>query len=232
MIARQLVPQKVEQLDDALDNLLERNRNWVARKTDHDPEFFARLVGQRRPGFFWIGCSDSRVPATEIVDLDPGEMFVHRNVANIASPDDPSFAAALEFAVQTLQVDHVMVVGHYGCGGIHAAIKPAATGAVDEWLRPLRDLVAAHASTLKNLDEGTRLHRLCELNVIEQVRQLSENSIVRDAWRQERPLRIHGLVYAIGDGLLARVCGVTSGTDAALRFYGSYSDLSRKDGHP
>lgn len=157
-----------------VDDLLTRNRNWVRRKTFADPSFFKRLVGQQRPRYFWIGCSDSRVPATEIVDLDPGEMFVHRNVGNLAPADDPNFNAALSFAIDTLKVRHVIVVGHYGCGGVAAAWQPPAATPVGRWLAPLRDLRSHHAAPLASLaDDGARRDRLCELNVIEQVRALA-----------------------------------------------------------
>lgn len=222
MIDGRAAPNASNDPDCALDALLERNRLWVARKTDQEPTFFARLVGQQRPRYFWIGCSDSRVPATEIVDLDPGEMFVHRNVANIASSDDPSFSAGLMFAVQTLRVEHILVVGHYGCGGIHAALQPAANDTVSEWLRPIRDLAAFHADALDSLETGNRNHRLCELNVIEQVRQVARHPVVRDAWESGCALQIHGLVYGIGDGLLARICNVTSNADGAFQRQSSY----------
>jgi carbonic anhydrase len=190
-----------------LDDLIARNRAWVRRKTESDPRFFERLVGQQRPAYFWIGCSDSRVPATEIVDLDPGEMFVHRNVANLAPAGDANFNAALKFAVDELRVRHVIVVGHYGCGGIRAATDTMADDPVGRWLSPVRALYRRHRSSSRSIhDGGSCEDRLCELNVIDQVGGLSSNPIIASAWAQGRGPTIHGLVYAIGDGLIGSVC--------------------------
>lgn len=189
--------------DDVLSALFARNRAWAQGKTEHDPGFFSRLVGQQRPRYFWIGCSDSRVPATEIVDLDPGEMFVHRNVANLALRDDPSFAAALQFAVEVLEVQHIIVVAHYGCGGIQSAMAPRTDDAIGAWLDPVRALRAAPIGT-KACDGSA--DRLCERNVVSQVDALATNPLVRAAWDRRSPLILHGWVYAIGDGLLYPVC--------------------------
>ena len=182
--------------------LFERNRAWAGRKTRHDPGFFSRLVGQQRPRYFWIGCSDSRVPATEIVDLDPGEMFVHRNVANLTLTDDPSFTAALQFAVDVLAVQHVIVVGHYGCGGVQAAMAGDSDDATGRWLQPLRrqylEAVACHQPPSPD--------RLCEDNVAAQVAALVTNPLITAAWGRGADLTLHGWVYAIGDGLLRTVC--------------------------
>ena len=180
--------------------LLERNANWAARRGGADPGFFHRLVGQQRPRFFWIGCCDSRVPATEIVDLDPGEMFVHRNVANLASADDPSFAAALQFAVRELRVRHVIVTGHYGCGGIQASLDGNAVGALARWLRPVRDLMETDGG--HHAPSDWTAERLCESNVLAQVSGLAANAVVRQAWSVGSALSLHSWVYAIGDGLL------------------------------
>lgn len=198
-----------------LDHLIVRNRAWARRKTQADPHFFERLLGQQRPAYFWIGCSDSRVPATEIVDLDPGEMFVHRNVANLAPADDPNFAAALTFAVDELRVRDIIVVGHYGCGGIHtAAHGTAADNAVGRWLAPIRALYRQHQAALAAIEQtGAREDRLCELNVAEQVRHLAANPIIARAWANGHDLNIHGLVYGIGDGLIATTCDAISHHD-------------------
>lgn len=194
-----------------LDDLIARNRSWVQRKTRADPRFFERLVGQQHPDYFWIGCSDSRVPATEIVDLDPGEMFVHRNVANLAPERDPNFSAALLFAVDVLRVRHVIVVGHYGCGGVHAAPDAEGNDPIGRWLAPLRALYSRHRSSLMALDsDSVREDRLCELNVVEQVNGLSYNPIITRAWQNGRDLTLHGLIYAIGDGLIGSVCPAIS----------------------
>lgn len=192
-------------------DLLARNRKWAKRKTQHDPQFFDRLVGLQCPDYFWIGCSDSRVPATEIVDLEPGEMFVHRNVGNLVPPGDINFNATLLFAVDVLRVLHVMVVGHYGYGGVRAARKAVTNDAVGQWLAPVRSLCREPRSTLFALrDEQAREDRLCELNVIAQVELLSANPIIRQAWQDGRDLTVHGLIYAIGDGLLQSVCAPES----------------------
>jgi carbonic anhydrase len=189
--------------NDDLGDLLDRNRAWAASKTGSDPSFFQRLVGQQRPRYFWIGCSDSRVPATEIVALDPGEMFVHRNVANICDPRDPNFAAALEFAVGVLEVRHIIVVGHYGCGGIQAAMGEATEDAIGRWLVPIRELHRRRSGSADAGREGP--DGLCRHNVVEQVEALRDNPVVRAAWAAGRRLSIHGWVYAIGDGLLKPV---------------------------
>lgn len=201
-----------------LDDLLARNHSWVGRKTLVDPDFFARQVGQQRPDYFWIGCSDSRVPATEIVDLDPGEMFVHRNVANLAPGDDANFNAALHFAVEVLRVRHVIVVGHYGCGSVHAASRAVGNDPVGRWLAPLHALYLRHRSSLMTLgDDAAREDRLCELNVVEQVSGRSRNPIITEAWRDGRELSLHGLIYAIRDGLIASVCAAVSGPGDQLQ---------------
>lgn len=176
--------------------LFARNRAWARSRTLEDAGFFSRLVGQQRPRYFWIGCSDSRVPATEIVDLDPGEMFVHRNVANLAIASDPNFAAALQFAVEVLEVEHIIVVGHYGCGGIHAAMAAETHDAIGRWLAPVRAL---------HHPDPADANALCERNVVAQVEALAVDPLIRGAW-ERRALTLHGWVYAIGDGLLHAVC--------------------------
>ncbi|MGE4431018.1 MAG: carbonic anhydrase [Sphingobium sp.] len=204
--------------DGGLVPLFDRNRAWAQAKTHSDPGFFSRLVGQQRPRYFWIGCSDSRVPATEIVDLDPGEMFVHRNVANLAIATDPGFAAALQFAVEVLRVRHVIVVGHYGCGGIGAAMAEETDDAIGRWLAPVRALHHAHGhdhgkacgqasdAASEAVPDAAKANALCERNVVAQVEALSGNPIIREAWARRAPLTLHGWVYAIGDGLLRTVC--------------------------
>lgn len=193
---------EIEGEEGDLKALFSRNRAWASGKTRTDPAFFSRLVGQQRPDYFWIGCSDSRVPATEIVNLDPGEMFVHRNVANLAVADDPNFAAALQFAVEALEVRHIIVVGHYGCGGIGAAMAEETDDAIGRWLAPVRQLHHRHGGEADAADAN----KLCERNVTAQVLALSENPLVRAAWARGAPLALHGWVYAIGDGLLRTVC--------------------------
>lgn len=194
----------IEQYGCGLLPLLARNRAWASAKTLDDPGFFSRLLGQQRPRYFWIGCSDSRVPATEIVDLDPGEMFVHRNVANLVIASDPNFAAALQFAVEVLRVQHIIVVGHYGCGGIHAAMAAETHDAIGRWLAPVRAL--HHAQGCKAAPDLMDANALCERNVVTQVEALASNPVVRAAWERQAALTLHGWVYAIADGLLQTVC--------------------------
>lgn len=201
--------------DDDLSSLFGRNRDWAHGKIDCDPGFFRRLVGQQKPRYFWIGCSDSRVPATEIVDLDPGEMFVHRNVANLALADDPNFAAALQFAVNVLEVQHIIVVGHYGCGGIQAAMGPESDDAIGRWLAPVRRLHGAHPC--KSSPDNQDRNALCEWNVEAQVEALRANPVVRACWARQAPLMLHGWVYAIGDGLLRKVCEPVASQQAHIR---------------
>ncbi len=159
------------------------NRAWAARKVAADPDFFRRLERQQAPDYLWIGCSDSRVPANEIVDLDPGQLFVHRNVANLAPPQDANYLSVLQFAVDVLQVKHIMVVGHYGCGGVKAAVDGKRRGLVDHWLHPIREVYQDHRGELEAIaDEDARLDRLCELNVIRQVRNVASDVFIQEAW--------------------------------------------------
>jgi carbonic anhydrase len=186
-----------------LDDLKDNNRRWAAGKLSVDPGFFKRLEGQQSPEYLWIGCSDSRVPANEIVDLDPGELFVHRNVANLAPPQDANYLSVLQFAVDVIKVKHIMVVGHYGCGGVAAAVDGQRRGLVDHWLHPIRETYADHKDELEALVEGRpRLDRLCELNVIRQVKNVASDVFVQDAWARGQPLCVHGWVYSISNGLI------------------------------
>ncbi|HEX3700001.1 MAG TPA: carbonic anhydrase [Phenylobacterium sp.] len=186
-----------------LDDLKANNRAWAERKVAEDPGFFKRLAGQQAPEFLWIGCADSRVPATEIVDLDPGEMFVHRNIANLAPPQDANYLSVLQFAVDVLKVKHVLVVGHYGCGGIAAAVDGGRRGLIDHWLHPIREVAHEHRHELAALpEEQARLNRLCELNVIRQVRNVASDVFVQDAWARGQSLCVHGWVYSVADGLV------------------------------
>jgi carbonic anhydrase len=186
-----------------LDNLKEGNCAWAARMVSEDPEFFRRLERQQAPQYLWIGCSDSRVPANTIVGLDPGELFVHRNVANLASPQDANYLSVLQFAVDVLKVNHIMVVGHYGCGGVSAAIDGQRRGLVDHWLHPIREVFREHRSELDDIVEiRARLDRLCELNVMRQVRNVASDVFVLDAWARGQKLAVHGWVYSIADGLI------------------------------
>lgn len=187
----------------ATDELIENNRAWARRKVTLDPDFFARLVRQQSPSYLWIGCSDSRVPANEIVGLDPGELFVHRNVANLAPPQDANYLSVLQYAVEVLGVRDILVVGHYGCGGVIAATEHIHHGLIDHWLTPIRLLAAEHQTELMSLpDDASRHDRLCELNVIRQVRNVAFNPFVLAAWEAEKALTVHGWCYSIRDGLV------------------------------
>jgi carbonic anhydrase len=186
-----------------LDDLKANNRRWAARRLDADPGFFKRLVGQQAPEYLWIGCSDSRVPANEIVDLDPGEVFVHRNIANLAPPQDANYLSVLQFAVDVLKVKHVLVVGHYGCGGIAAAVDGRRRGLIDHWLHPIREVCHHHRQELDAIpEERARLDRLCELNVIRQVQNVASDVFVQDAWARGQSIFVHGWVYSLETGLV------------------------------
>ena len=183
--------------------LFERNRTWAAQVRASDPSFFSSLAQQQSPEFLWIGCSDSRVPANQITGLAPGEVFVHRNVANLVVHTDLNCLSVLEFAIDLLKVRHVIVCGHYGCSGVHAALTGQKVGLADNWLRHVQDVRELHAAELDAIgDQDTRERRLCELNVIEQVRHVCESTAVQDAWARGQPLAVHGWIYGLEDGLL------------------------------
>ena len=201
----------------SLTHLIENNRRWAAGVNARQPDFFRRLAAQQSPRYLWIGCSDSRVPANEIVDLLPGELFVHRNVANVVVHTDFNCLSVLQFAVDVLKVEHVIVVGHYACGGIRAALEESAHGLIDNWLRHVQDVALRHAAALGGRDDfGWRVDRLCELNVIEQVVHVARTTIVEEAWRRGQPLTLHGLVYGLADGVL-RDLGVEARSADELR---------------
>ena len=186
-----------------LSELFENNRAWADRLRQQDPDFFLKLSRQQTPQYLWIGCSDSRVPATEIVDLMPGEMFVHRNVANLVVHTDLNCLSVMQFAVDILKVRHIIVTGHYGCGGVLAVWRGERAGLVDHWLRHIRDVRHKHAERLAAIgDDDAAANRLCELNVIEQALNVCHTTIVRDAWERGQPLAVHGWVYGLHDGLL------------------------------
>jgi len=192
-----------------LDHLKANNRAWAARMIARDAGFFSRLERQQTPEYLWIGCSDSRVPANQIVDVDPGQIFVHRNVANLAPPQDANYLSVLQFAVEVLKVKHIMVVGHYGCGGVNAAVDGKRRGLVDHWLHPIREVCHAHRHELDAiLDPDARLDRLCELNVIRQVRNVASDIIVQGVWARGQDLCVHGWIYSLGNGLVTDL-GVT-----------------------
>jgi len=187
----------------SLPHLFEKNRTWAESIVPQDPTFFSKLAQQQTPEFLWIGCSDSRVPANQIIGLLPGDVFVHRNVANVVVHTDLNCLSVLQFAIDVLKVRHVIVCGHYGCGGVGAALRGERHGLVDNWLAHVRDVIAKHESRLAVLtDAAERLARLCELNVVEQVVNVSQTTVVRDAWQRGQPLTVHGWIYGIDDGLL------------------------------
>ncbi len=203
-----------------LEQLKANNRAWAEGKAAADPTFFPRLVAQQSPDYLWIGCSDSRVPANEIIGLDPGEVFVHRNVANLAPPQDANYLSVLQFAVEILEVKHILVVGHYGCGGIAAAIDGRRRGLVDHWLHPIREVAHDRRAELAAIAEPeARLDRLCELNVVRQVRNVASDLFVREAWAAGRPLSVHGWVYSLATGLVRDLdTTVASAAELAERF--------------
>ena len=185
-----------------LAELFERNRAWAAAMVATDPGFFAELAKRQSPEYLWIGCSDSRVPANQIVGLQPGDVFVHRNVANVVVHTDLNCLSVLQYAVDVLGVRHVIVCGHYGCGGVAAALAGTRHGLIDNWLRHVTDVGEKHAAELDSLPADRRLDRLCELNVAEQVANVCQTTIVGDAWARGQNLTVHGLVYGLEDGLL------------------------------
>ncbi|MBE9548616.1 MAG: carbonate dehydratase [Proteobacteria bacterium] len=187
---------------DKLDHLFENNQAWAAAIKAEDPGFFARLSKQQHPEYLWIGCSDSRVPANQIVDLPPGDVFVHRNIANVVVHTDLNCLSVIQFAVDVLKVKHIIVCGHYGCGGIAAALDEEERGLIDNWLRHIKDVGRFHAGKLEGLEHQQKLDLLCELNVIEQVNNVSSSTIVQNAWNRGADLSIHGWIYNIENGIL------------------------------
>ena len=192
----------------SLPQLFEQNRAWARRMTERDPHVFEKLSQLQAPQYLWIGCSDSRVPANEIVDLAPGEMFVHRNVANVVVHSDLNCLSVLQFAVDVLRVKHIIVCGHYGCGGVRAALESKRHGLVDHWLRHVRDVAHDCRSEIDGLDGDAQVNRLCELNVIAQARNVAVTPAVQETWAAGRELEVHGWIYGLSDGLL-RDLGVT-----------------------
>ena len=203
-----------------LENLLERNRAWSEKMTAADPDFFKRLSQQQTPQYLWIGCSDSRVSANEIVGLLPGEMFVHRNVANVVVHTDLNCLSVIQYAVEVLKVRHIIVCGHYGCGGVKAALENSKHGLIDNWLRHVQDVRHQHEAALAAIaDAGGRFKTLCELNVIEQVLNVSRTTIVQSAWERGQELGVHGWIYGLGDGLLREldIC-ITNREELAAKY--------------
>ncbi len=183
--------------------LLENNRRWAAAKVAEDPEFFARLVNQQTPEYLWIGCSDSRVPANQITGLAPGEVFVHRNVANVVIQTDFNLLSVLQFAIDVLKVKHVIVCGHYGCGGVKAALENARHGIIDNWLRHIRNIARRQADELERLDPMQAVNRLCEMNVVANADNVARTTIVEDAWARGQELLVHSWIYDLANGRIA-----------------------------
>ena len=189
-----------------LKHLFDQNRHWAAEITRENPDFFSELAAQQTPEYLWIGCSDSRVPANQIIDLSPGQVFVHRNIANVVVHTDLNCLSVMHFAVEVLKVKHIIVCGHYGCGGVRAAMEDKDHGVIDHWLRHIKDVGRLNADKLKGLDEDQKTNLLCELNVIEQVSNVCNSPVVKKAWNEGRELFVHGWIYNIENGLLKDLC--------------------------
>lgn len=197
-----------------IEELLESNSDWAKKITKEDPDFFKRLSKQQNPEYLWIGCADSRVPANQIIDIDPGEVFVHRNIANVVVHSDLNCLSVIQFAVEVLKVKHILVVGHYGCGGIRAALEPSPHGLIDNWLGHIKDVYRFHRDKVDECaTEQERINLMCELNVREQVMNVCNTTIVRDAWARGQQLSVHGWVYSIEDGRVRDLSVRVSGAD-------------------
>ena len=203
-----------------LKHLFDQNRAWAADVLARTPEFFSKLSQQQSPAYLWIGCADSRVPANEIVRLLPGEIFVHRNVANVVVHTDLNCLSCIQYAVEVLRVKHIIVCGHYGCGGVQAAMENRTLGLIDNWLRHVQDVQQKHAVQLNGLSPERRLARLCELNVIEQVMNVTQTTVVRGAWERMQDLTVHGWVYSLEDGLLRDLKMGASGVKESFEAFG------------
>lgn len=202
-----------------IEKLLEHNKEWAAARVREDPDYFKRLTGLQAPRYLWIGCSDSRVPANVITGLEPGEVFVHRNVANLLHPGDLNGLSVMQFAVEVLKVEHIIVCGHYGCGGVAAAADGLRHGLIDHWLRPIMDVHERFSPDLSALpDARARLDRLCELNVEQTVLRVTQTPVVQDAWAAGRDLAVHGWVYSLEDGIIRNLDCSIGGLEAARGF--------------
>lgn len=190
---------------ESLKKLLDNNRDWAAKQVGEDPEFFSRLAKQQTPEYLWIGCSDSRVPANQITGLQPGEVFVHRNVANLVIQTDFNLLSVLQYAVDVLKVKHVIVCGHYGCGGVRAALENPRLGLIDNWLRHIQNIARRREDELSKLSEEDAVDRLCELNVVANAENLTRTTIVQDAWKRGQDLDVHSWIYRLDTGLITSV---------------------------
>lgn len=187
------------------EELIRRNREWAESIRSHSPDYFPHLAKLQKPEYFWIGCADARVPANVIAGLEPGEVFVHRNVANVVHSADLNLLSALQFAIESLSIRKIIVCGHYGCGGVHAACEDRSHGLVDHWIEPIRSLNHIHAGELDSLDDEARRDRLAELNVVQSVARIAETPILRTAWAEGRKVELHGMIYALADGRLHKL---------------------------
>ncbi|MFN3985880.1 MAG: carbonate dehydratase [Rhodocyclaceae bacterium] len=211
------------------EQLFANNRNWAENKRAEDPEFFTRLVNQQSPEYLWIGCSDSRVPANQIVGLAPGEIFVHRNVANLVVHTDLNALSVIQYAVDALRVKHILVVGHYGCGGVKAALNNSRIGLIDNWLRHVQDVRDRHETVLEAIDDPKlRLDRMCELNVMQQVVNVCQSTVVREAWKRGQQVAVHGWCYDLADGLIRDLQVSSRCRDEALDLYRDAADRCQR----
>ncbi len=206
-------------MSEELRHLLANNRRWAAATEQREPGFFTRLAQQQSPRYMWIGCADSRVPANEITGLDPGEVFVHRNVANLVVHSDLNALSTIQFAVEHLKVEHIMVVGHYGCGGVRAALQGIRVGLADNWLRHLQDVRLRHRRRLEHLPAAQQEDVLCEMNVIEQVGNVALSTVLQDAWGRGQKVAVHGWVYGLSDGLLKDLDVTMTGPDTVVSVF-------------
>lgn len=203
-----------------IQQLFENNRAWAKASYETDPEYFSRLVNQQSPEYLWIGCSDSRVPANQIIGLPPGEVFVHRNVANVVVHSDLNALSVLQYAVDALRVKHILVVGHYGCNGVGAAMNNNRMGLIDNWLRHVQDVRDRHEEMLSSIeDHEMRLDRLCELNVMQQVLNISQTTIMREAWERGQDVTVHGWCYTLADGIVEDLNVSTRSKEEAVELY-------------
>lgn len=197
-----------------LKNLFEQNRKWAEKVKESDPDFFRKLSRQQNPEYLWIGCSDSRVPSNQIVGMLPGEIFVHRNIANLVVPSDLNCLSVIQYAVEVLKIKHIIVCGHYGCGGVKAAMEKDEHGLIDNWLHHIRDVYRAHNTEIDAIDDpSSKLDKMCELNVIEQVANVCNTTIVRNAWKSGQELSVHGWIYSIENGILQDLNVCVTGID-------------------
>jgi len=215
-----------------LQHLLENNRRWSDQVKQNDPDFFSQLAEQQSPEYLWIGCSDSRVPANQITGLKPGEVFVHRNVANVVAHTDLNCLSVLQYAVEVLKVKHIIVCGHYGCGGVKAALSNQKLGLIDNWLLNIKDIYRQHRSKIEIIvetdkvsEENKRVNRLCELNVIEQVNNVCHTTIVQDAWDRGQSLTVHGWIYSVRNGILKDLNVTTASKDQISQIYRVESEI-------